>query len=128
MTNGPWLTPITVNRDARSQHPLETPFILSISPCPDRRRQASLHLEENMPAREITPDYIADHIRRVLRDGGSAPHSEDVQQRAVFGLAGVPARVPGAVDPETQPNRINFLTHKRPLRLSLRLALRPDAR
>ena len=35
--------------------------------------------EENMPKREITPDYIADHIRRVLKDGGSAPHSEDVQ-------------------------------------------------
>ena len=32
-----------------------------------------------MPAREITPDYIADHIRRVLKDGGSAPHLEDVQ-------------------------------------------------
>jgi 3-methyladenine DNA glycosylase AlkD len=32
-----------------------------------------------MPAREITPVYIADHIRRVLKDGGSAPHSEDVQ-------------------------------------------------
>ena len=29
--------------------------------------------------REITPDYIADHIRRVLKDGGSAPHSEEVQ-------------------------------------------------
>jgi 3-methyladenine DNA glycosylase AlkD len=28
---------------------------------------------------KITPDYIADHIRRVLKDGGSAPHSEDVQ-------------------------------------------------
>jgi len=27
----------------------------------------------------ITPRYIADHIRRVLKDGGSAPHSEDVQ-------------------------------------------------
>jgi 3-methyladenine DNA glycosylase AlkD len=27
----------------------------------------------------ITPSYIADHIRRVLKDGGSAPHSEDVQ-------------------------------------------------
>jgi len=32
-----------------------------------------------MPARTITPDYIADHIRRVLKDGGSAPHSEDMQ-------------------------------------------------
>jgi len=32
-----------------------------------------------MPTRKITPDYIADHIRRVLKDGGSAPHSEDVQ-------------------------------------------------
>jgi len=32
-----------------------------------------------MPMREITPSYIADHIRRVLKDGGSAPHSEDVQ-------------------------------------------------
>src|SRR5208282_1789330 len=29
--------------------------------------------------RTITPNYIADHIRRVLKDGGSAPHSEDVQ-------------------------------------------------
>jgi 3-methyladenine DNA glycosylase AlkD len=28
---------------------------------------------------KITPTYIAAHIRRVLRDGGSAPHSEDVQ-------------------------------------------------
>ena len=35
--------------------------------------------EENMPVREITPSYIADHIRRVLKDGGSAPHSEEVQ-------------------------------------------------
>ncbi|MGO9402017.1 MAG: DNA alkylation repair protein [Terriglobales bacterium] len=26
-----------------------------------------------------SPVYIADHIRRVLKDGGSAPHSEDVQ-------------------------------------------------
>jgi hypothetical protein len=32
-----------------------------------------------MPKREITPSYIADHIRRVLKDGGSAPHSDDVQ-------------------------------------------------
>jgi len=29
--------------------------------------------------REITPNYIADHIRRVLNNGGSAPHSDDVQ-------------------------------------------------
>ena len=27
----------------------------------------------------VTPSYIADHSRRVLKDGGSAPHSEDVQ-------------------------------------------------
>lgn len=32
-----------------------------------------------MPKRTITPNYIADHIRRVLKDGGSAPHSEEVQ-------------------------------------------------
>lgn len=32
-----------------------------------------------MPKRAITPEYIADHIRRVLKDGGSAPHSEEVQ-------------------------------------------------
>jgi 3-methyladenine DNA glycosylase AlkD len=32
-----------------------------------------------MPKREITPRYIADHIRRVLKDGGSAPHSKEVQ-------------------------------------------------
>jgi 3-methyladenine DNA glycosylase AlkD len=29
---------------------------------------------------KVTPNYIADHIRRVLKDGGSAPHSEDVQR------------------------------------------------
>jgi 3-methyladenine DNA glycosylase AlkD len=32
-----------------------------------------------MPKRTITPKYIADHIRRVLKDGGSAPHAKDVQ-------------------------------------------------
>lgn len=32
-----------------------------------------------MPKRRVTPSYIADHIRRVLKDGGSAPHSEEVQ-------------------------------------------------
>jgi len=32
-----------------------------------------------MPKRKITPKYIADHIRRLLKDGGSAPHSEEVQ-------------------------------------------------
>jgi 3-methyladenine DNA glycosylase AlkD len=33
-----------------------------------------------MPKRKITPTYIADHIRRVLKDGGSAPHAEGVQR------------------------------------------------
>ena len=33
-----------------------------------------------MPKRKITSSYIADHIRRVLKDGGSAPHSEEVQR------------------------------------------------
>jgi 3-methyladenine DNA glycosylase AlkD len=32
-----------------------------------------------MPRRKITPAYIAAHIRRVLKDGGSAPHAEEVQ-------------------------------------------------
>jgi 3-methyladenine DNA glycosylase AlkD len=32
-----------------------------------------------MPIRRITPAYIAAHIRRVLKDGGSAPHAEEVQ-------------------------------------------------
>jgi 3-methyladenine DNA glycosylase AlkD len=32
-----------------------------------------------MPKRDLTPRYIADHIRRVLKDGGSAPHAEGVQ-------------------------------------------------
>ncbi len=30
--------------------------------------------------RKLTPSYIADHIRCVLKDGGSAPHSEEVQR------------------------------------------------
>jgi 3-methyladenine DNA glycosylase AlkD len=33
-----------------------------------------------MPNPNVTPRYIADHIRRVLKDGGSAPHSEEVQR------------------------------------------------
>ena len=32
-----------------------------------------------MATRRITPSYIAAHIRRVLKDGGSAPHAEGVQ-------------------------------------------------
>jgi 3-methyladenine DNA glycosylase AlkD len=32
-----------------------------------------------MPKRKMTPTHIAAHIRRVLKDGGSAPHSKDVQ-------------------------------------------------
>ena len=32
-----------------------------------------------MPRRKLTPSYIAAHIRRVLKAGGSAPHSEEVQ-------------------------------------------------
>jgi 3-methyladenine DNA glycosylase AlkD len=32
-----------------------------------------------MPNRKLTPKYIADHIRRLLRDGGSAPHAEGVE-------------------------------------------------
>jgi len=30
-------------------------------------------------AKQKTPAYIAGHIRRVLKDGGSAPHAEGVQ-------------------------------------------------
>ena len=33
-----------------------------------------------MPRRRITPSYIAAHIRRVLKDGGSAPHALEVQR------------------------------------------------
>jgi len=32
-----------------------------------------------MAKRKVTPNYIAAHIRRVLKDGGSAPHAEEVQ-------------------------------------------------
>lgn len=32
-----------------------------------------------MPTRKLSPRSIADHIRRILKDGGSAPHSEEVQ-------------------------------------------------
>jgi 3-methyladenine DNA glycosylase AlkD len=32
-----------------------------------------------MPKRRLTPNYIAEHIRRVLKDGGSAPHADEVQ-------------------------------------------------
>lgn len=33
-----------------------------------------------MPKRKITPRSIADHVRRVLKDGGTAPHAEGVQR------------------------------------------------
>lgn len=33
-----------------------------------------------MSKRKLTPAYIAAHIRRVLKDGGSAPHAEGVQR------------------------------------------------
>src|SRR5215831_1038386 len=39
-----------------------------------------------------------------------------VQQLAVLGLAGVPARIPGAVDAETQADWIDLLTHWLPLK------------
>ena len=32
-----------------------------------------------MPLRKINPAYIADHIRRVVKDGGSAPHAAELQ-------------------------------------------------
>src|SRR5579864_4075480 len=40
-----------------------------------------------------------------------------VQQLAVLVLAGKPARIPGPVDAETKPDRIDFLTHRIPPRL-----------
>lgn len=43
-------------------------------------QQRLLLLEEKLLMDKVTPRYIADHIRRVLKDGGSAPHSEDVQR------------------------------------------------
>lgn len=33
-----------------------------------------------MARKSTTPAYIAQHIRRVLKDGGSAPHTEEVQR------------------------------------------------
>src|SRR5580704_13865403 len=33
-----------------------------------------------MAKNKLTPTYIAAHIRRVLKDGGSAPHAEGVQR------------------------------------------------
>ncbi len=48
------------------------------SPQADLWRKALL-MEGNVANSKVTPSYIADHIRRVLKDGGSAPHSEDVQ-------------------------------------------------
>jgi 3-methyladenine DNA glycosylase AlkD len=45
------------------------------------RSQHSTTLPEEIGAMgQATPTYIADHIRRVLKDGGSAPHSADVQR------------------------------------------------
>jgi 3-methyladenine DNA glycosylase AlkD len=53
--------------------------MMSISPQTDRRR-LSPPASESIDMSNATPTYIADHIRRVLKDGGSAPHAEGVQQ------------------------------------------------
>ena len=42
-------------------------------------RPPSQQKRRSCPCATVTPSYIADHIRRVLKDGGSTPHSEDVQ-------------------------------------------------
>jgi 3-methyladenine DNA glycosylase AlkD len=48
-----------------------------------RRREpgsASRNVDRSLMAkRKLSPEYIAAHIRRVLKDGGSAPHAEGVQ-------------------------------------------------
>src|SRR5262249_17060804 len=49
-----------------------------------------------------------------------------VQERAVARLAGVPARIPGAVDAETKPDRIDLLTHVALLSRSALRLLRLD--
>src|SRR5271156_4963879 len=45
-----------------------------------------------------------------------------VQELAVFALAGVPARIPGAVDAEAQPDRIDLLSHGKSLSSQAALA------
>src|SRR6266513_940802 len=45
-----------------------------------------------------------------------------MQQRAVAGFAGIPPRIPGAVDAETKPDWIDLLTHNA-LLAALRLRL-----
>src|SRR6202167_2307393 len=50
---------------------------MSESPRPRRRTQSSF--EELMSNSKVTPQQIADQIRRMLKDGGSTPHSGDVQ-------------------------------------------------
>ena len=51
---------------------------------PDRRASGKWQqirgTSQAMRKRKITPTYIAAHIRRVLKDGGSAPHAEGVQR------------------------------------------------
>src|SRR5207248_4014965 len=57
----------------------ESPWLLFYGPAmtnPAPRFRLSF---PRMATRRITPAYIADHIRRVLKDGGSAPHADAVQ-------------------------------------------------
>jgi 3-methyladenine DNA glycosylase AlkD len=56
--------------------------MMSTSARSDRTKRSlslSLQFEVIVANSKVTPSYIADHIRRVLKDGGSAPHSEEVQ-------------------------------------------------
>ena len=55
--------------------------MMSLSARTNSRQRASpISFEELVTQRKSTPVYIAEHIRRVLKDGGSAPHSDDVQR------------------------------------------------
>jgi len=61
----------------RRRNPHDVPFLTSKSRHTRQRTQSSF--EELTSDSKVTPKQIADHIRRVLKDGGSTPHSEDVQ-------------------------------------------------
>ena len=75
-----------------------------------------------MPGRAVLHRHAALLVRPLdhnLRNTGLPPLLENeradpevfVKELAVLALVGIPAAVPGPVDPEPKPDRVNFLPH-----------------
>src|ERR1700733_389274 len=91
-------------------HLLAQPFDVGALLADDHAGTGGVNVDPRLLVRALDDDL---RNRRLLEALGQrlADLHVLVQQLAVFALAGVPARIPGAVDAEAQPDRIDFLSH-----------------